>query len=129
MFQAVLPIISCSSHIDNFYVIVNGAPLQVDGFRGDLITKFGKNTWCRAVSPSTFVVLISAPCCNNRYTSSLSPAAHAARNTHPDEKFILRDFCFGDTGSLFVSESSHLLSCSALLKRAEFERVSMDMII
>lgn len=89
----------------------------------------GHNTWCRAVNPSTFAVSISAPCCKSLCTSSLSPAAHAAKNTQPEEKLIFRDFCFGWTGSRFVSDSSHRFNCSALLKRAELVRVSIDMII
>lgn len=89
----------------------------------------GHGTWCRAVSPSTFAVSISAPCCKSLYTSSLSPAAHAAKNTQPEEKLIFRDFCLGYTGSRFVSDSSHRFNCSALLKRAELVRVSIDMII
>lgn len=85
-------------------------------------------TWCRAVRPSTFAVSMSAPFCSSRSTSSLSPAAHAAKNTQPDENFILRVLDFGDTGSRFVSDWAHRFSCSALLNRAELERVSIDML-
>lgn len=85
-------------------------------------------TWCKAVNPSTLAVFISAPFWSSRRTSSLSPDAHAAKNTHPDENFILRVFVFGDTGSRFVSDCAQRFNCSALLKRAELERASMDML-
>ena len=84
-------------------------------------------TWWSAVNPSTFPVLMSAPFSSRRTTSSLSPAAHAARKTQSAENLILRAICRGSAGSLLVSDCSQRLSCSALLKRAELERVSRDM--
>lgn len=71
---------------------------------------------------------MSAPFWSRRTTSSLSPAAHAARNTQSAENLILRAICRGWAGSLFVSDCSQRLSCSALLKRAELERVSRDIV-
>lgn len=112
---------SCRGHIEYFYVINRGLRHRWTGLN------FFWGTWCKAVRPSTFAVLMSAPFSSSLSTSSLSPAAHAAKNTQPDENLTLRDLCFGDTGSRFVSDSSHLFSCSALLNRAEFDRVSRDM--
>lgn len=76
--------------------------------------------------PSTFPVLISAPFWSKRTTSSLSPAAHAAKNTQSAENLILRATWRGWAGSRFVSDCSQRLSCSALLNRAELERLSTD---
>lgn len=97
-------------------------------FTGPGVVRTTSLTWCRAVRPSTFAVSISAPFWSSRRTSSLSPAAHAAKNTQPDENFILRVFDLGETGSRFVSDCAQRFNCSALLKRAELERVSMDML-
>ena len=83
-------------------------------------------TWCKAVRPSTFPVLMSAPFWRRRMTSSLSPAAHAARNTQSAENLIFRATWRGWAGSRFVSDCSHRLSCSARLKRAELDLVSRD---
>lgn len=83
-------------------------------------------TWCNAVRPSTFPVLISAPFWSKRTTSSLSPAAHAARNTQSAENLIFRATWRGWVGSRFVSDCSQRFSCSALLNRAELERLSRD---
>ncbi len=78
-----------------------------------------KQTWCKAVSPSMFAVSISAPLSKSLTTSSLSPLEHAARNTQPSWNFIFDlDLSFGTLDSLFVSDKSHLLSCSSLLHRA-----------
>ena len=82
-------------------------------------------TWCKAVSPSTFGVSISAPWRMSLRTSSLSPAAQADRKTHPSENWILRDLLLGAGGSLFVSDSSQRRSCSARLNRAELVLDSM----
>lgn len=102
--------------------------LQVDGWALMIMSLRNDLTWCKAVSPSTLAVFMSAPFWSSRSTSSLSPEAHAAKNTHPDENFILRDFVLGETGSRFVSDWAQRFNCSALLKRAELERVSMDML-
>lgn len=71
---------------------------------------------------------MSAPFCNKRITSSLSPAAHAAKYTQSAENLILRSICLGCGGSRFVSDVSQRFNCSALLKRAELDRVSRDII-
>ena len=68
---------------------------------------------------------MSAPWRMSFSTSSLSPAAHAERKTHPSENWILLESTRAEAGSLFVSDSSHLLSCSALLNRAELVLDSM----
>ena len=72
---------------------------------------------------------MSAPLPSNTFTSSLSPAAQAARNTQPSLNPILRDFLFGSLGSLKVSLSCHLFNCSALFMRAELDLVSRDMLV
>lgn len=69
---------------------------------------------------------MSAPFCSKRTTSSLSLAAHAARNTQSAENLILRATWRGCAGSRFVSDCSQRFSCSARLNRAELERVSRD---
>lgn len=69
---------------------------------------------------------MSAPFCSRRTTSSLSLAAHAARNTQSAENLILRAIWRGCAGSRFVSDCSQRFSCSARLNRAELERVSRD---
>lgn len=78
------------------------------------------HTWWRAVRPSTLGVSMSAPWRMSLRTSSLSPAAQAERKTHPSENWIRLEDCRAVGGSLLVSDSSHRLSCSALLNRAEF---------
>lgn len=50
----------------------------------------GRLTWCRAVSPSTLAVLMSAPWSSSWTTSSLSPERQAARKTQPELNLILR---------------------------------------
>ena len=84
-------------------------------------------TWWSAVSPSTLAVSMSAPLPNSCFTSSLSPAAQAAKNTQPSLNPIRLFFDLGSPGSRKVSLSCHRFSCSALLIRAELERVSRDM--
>lgn len=81
-------------------------------------------TWCKAVSPSTLAVLISAPIFSRRCTSSLSPDVHAAKKTIPAENWIL-EARFGVGDCLFVSDSSHLLSCSARLNNADDDLLSV----
>lgn len=73
-------------------------------------------------------VSISAPCSTKRSTSSLSPAAHAARNTHPEENFTFCGRCRGAADARFVSESSQRFNCSARLNSAELDRVSIDIL-
>lgn len=83
-------------------------------------------TWCNAVNPSTLAVLMSVPCVSSRSTSSVSLAAHAARKTHPSLNWILFFLSWGaQAGTLFVSDCSHRFNCSALRKRALFDRVSI----
>lgn len=106
----------------------NGAALSVIYLYTTVTIRGPPFTWCRAVSPSTLAVLISAPISSNLSTSSLSPAAHAAKKTQPEEKFTLRDLCLGDTGSRFVSDSSQRFSCSARFIRAEFVLLSRDIV-
>ena len=77
------------------------------------------------MSPSTLGVSMSAPCRMSLTTSSLSPAAQAERKTQPSENWMRLEDTRAVGSSLFVSDSSHLLSCSALLKRAEFVLDSM----
>lgn len=83
-------------------------------------------TWCKAVSPSTFAVSMSAPLLSSLSTSSKSPEAQAARKTQPAENRTLRRSRFGTVDSAFVFDSSHSLSCSARLNSAELDRFSRD---
>lgn len=77
-------------------------------------------TWCRAVNPSTLAVSMSAPpLLSMLRTSSLSPAAQAARKMHPAENLTFRALAFfGNTDSRLVSESSYRLSCSTRFEKA-----------
>lgn len=77
-------------------------------------------TWCRAVNPSTFAVLMSAPPVMSMLrTSSLSAAAQAARKMHPAENLTFLSLAvFGNTDSRLVSESSYRLSCSTRFEKA-----------
>ena len=87
------------------------------------------DTWWRAVSPSTLAVSISAPLRINLSTSSRSEAAQEARKTQPSVNWILRArFEPGSVDSFDVSLSCHLFNCSALLKRADVDRVSSDIL-
>ena len=87
------------------------------------------DTWWRAVSPSTLAVSISAPLRINLSTSSRSEAAQEARKTQPSVNWILRArFEPGSVDSFDVSLSCHLFYCSALLKRADVDRVSSDIL-
>lgn len=86
-------------------------------------------TWCRADNPSTFEVSISAPTLSKRRTSSLSPAAQAAKNTHSNENWIFLALFLGVLASRFVSDSSQRFSCSARLNSAELERFSNDILL
>lgn len=65
-------------------------------------------TWWRAVSPSTLAVSMSAPpLLSMLRTSSLSPAAQAARKMQPAENLTFLSLAiFGNTDSRLVSESS-----------------------
>jgi hypothetical protein len=83
-------------------------------------------TWCKAVSPSTLAVSMSAPLLSSLSTSSKSPEAQAARKTQPAENLTLRRSRFGTVDSAFVFDSSHSLSCSARLNSAELDRFSRD---
>jgi len=78
--------------------------------------------------PSTFPVLISAPFASNCKTSSLSLAAHAAKNIQSVENLILRATWRDCTGSRFVSDCSQRFSCSALLNIAEVKRLSRGIV-
>jgi hypothetical protein len=51
-----------------------------------------------------------------------------ARKTQPSVNCIFLDLCLGSVGSLEVSLSCHLFNCSALLKSADVERVSSDIL-
>ena len=79
------------------------------------------------MSPSTLAVSMSAPLPSSCFTSSLSPAAQAAKNTQPSLNPIRLFLDLGSPGSRKVSLSCQRFSCSALLIRAELERVSRDM--
>ena len=79
------------------------------------------------MSPSTLAVSMSAPLPSSCFTSSLSPAAQAAKNTQPSLNPIRLFFDRGSPASRKVSLSCHLFSCSARLISAELERVSRDM--
>ena len=85
-------------------------------------------TWCRAVRPSTLAVSMSVPLEIRFLTSSLSPAAQAARNTQPSLNPILLFLRFKSPGSRNVSLSCHRFNCSALFIRAELDLVSSDML-
>ncbi len=107
------------------------------------------STWCNAVKPSTLAVSMSAPFSSICWTSCLSVAAQAERNTQlsgnynkwKDDRWqlsglnaqrscltlILRLFRLGSAGSLFVSLSCHLLSCSERLNRAEADLFSREL--
>uniref|UniRef100_A0A6B0U3D4 Putative secreted protein n=1 Tax=Ixodes ricinus TaxID=34613 RepID=A0A6B0U3D4_IXORI len=85
------------------------------------------HAWCKAVSPSTLVVLISAPLSSRRETSAVSPAAQAARNMHPSLNLIFCGLSGGRSAlSWLVSESSQRFSCSFLLKSELLGRDSKD---
>ena len=79
------------------------------------------------MSPSTLAVSMSAPLPSSCFTSSLSPAAQAAKNTQPSLNPIRLFFDRGSPASRKVSLSCHRFSCSARLISAELERVSRDM--
>lgn len=82
-------------------------------------------TWCNAVMPSTFAVLISAPCLISCTTSSLSPDRQAARKTHPELNLMRRHCSWRGVGEArFVSDSSQCLSWAARFFIAESLRMS-----
>ena len=93
-----------------------------------LRTDRARCTWCRAVRPSTLAVSMSVPLEIRFLTSSLSPAAQAARNTQPSLNPILLFLRFKSPGSRNVSLSCHRFNCSALFIRAELDLVSSDML-